>query len=111
VDLGEEEGAEVVLDGRQPPREEAYSYFGPSFRARTTEEEWVAEEETFGITGSTVNSVEVGEVSEDGTFTATVDVSFEDETGTPSFVIEWALVEEDGRWKLDEVLSSSEGDA
>jgi methionine-rich copper-binding protein CopC len=91
--------------------EEAYSYFGPSFRARTSEEAWVAEEETFGITGSTINSVEVGEVSEDGTATATVDVSFEDNTGSPSFVIEWALVEEEGQWKLDEILSSSEGDA
>ncbi len=52
-----------------------------------------------------MNSVVVVEVSE-GTATATVDVSFQDNTGTPRFVITWSLVEEDGEWKLDEVLSA-----
>ncbi len=40
------------------------------------------------------------------TATATVDVSFVDNTGTPRFVIVWNLVKEGGRWKLDSQLSA-----
>lgn len=40
------------------------------------------------------------------TSTATVDVSFADNTGTPHFVIVWSLLREGGRWKLDEQISS-----
>jgi hypothetical protein len=39
-----------------------------------------------------------------------VEVSFEDNTGALYFEIEWAQVQEGGEWKLDEVLSSAEGD-
>ena len=35
VDLGEEEGAEVVLDGREPPREEGF-FFGPTILDNVT---------------------------------------------------------------------------
>jgi hypothetical protein len=40
------------------------------------------------------------------TATATVDVSFVDNTGTPRFVIVWSLLKEGGQWKLDEQISS-----
>ena len=40
------------------------------------------------------------------TTTATVDVSFVDNTGTPRFVIVWNLVQEGGQWKLDSQLSA-----
>lgn len=65
------------------------------------------EEEAQGITGSTINSVEVNEVSED-TATATVDVSFEDDTGSPRFLITWNLVKEDEEWTLDDVSTAEE---
>jgi hypothetical protein len=40
------------------------------------------------------------------TATATVDVSFVDNTDIPRFVITWGLVKEGGEWKLDEQISS-----
>ncbi|ABG05212.1 serine/threonine protein kinase [Rubrobacter xylanophilus DSM 9941] len=83
--------------------DEAYSYFGPTFRATISREDWIADEESFDIRSSRVNSVAVEEVSGD-TATATVDVAFADNTGTPRFVITWSLVKEDGRWKLDEII-------
>lgn len=83
----------------------AYSYFGPTFSSANSETDWVSGEESSGITDSTINSIDVSEVSEDAA-TATVDVSFEDNSGTSHFVITWNLVKEDGEWKLDEVASS-----
>ncbi len=47
VDLGEEEGAEVVLDGREPPREEGF-FFGPTILDGVKGEMRVAREEIFG---------------------------------------------------------------
>jgi malonate-semialdehyde dehydrogenase (acetylating) / methylmalonate-semialdehyde dehydrogenase len=47
VDLGEEEGAEVVLDGREPPREEGF-FFGPTILDKVNGEMRVAREEIFG---------------------------------------------------------------
>src|SRR3712207_3123944 len=47
VDLGEEEGAQVVLDGREPPREEGF-FFGPTILDNVTGEMRVAREEIFG---------------------------------------------------------------
>jgi hypothetical protein len=87
--------------------EEAYSYFGPTFRNTTEEEVWIEEEESYDITSSIVHSVDVEEVSGD-TATATVDVSFEDNTGTPRFSLVWSLVKEDGQWKLDEVTGGGQ---
>jgi hypothetical protein len=35
-----------------------------------------------------------------------VDVGFEDNTGTPRFLITWELVQEGGEWKLNEQVSA-----
>lgn len=86
---------------------EAYSYFGPTFRSANSEESWIDEEESQGITDSTVHSVEVTSIS-DSTAQANVDVSFEDNSGSPNFLLEWSLVQEDGEWKLDELLEGEQ---
>jgi hypothetical protein len=85
--------------------EEAYSYFGPTMRSRQGEASWVASERSFEIQSSTIHSLAVDEVL-GSTATATVDVSFVDNTGNPRFVIVWGLVKEDGEWKLDEQISA-----
>jgi hypothetical protein len=85
--------------------EEAYSYFGPTFRSQHDQASWIAGEQSYQIQGSTVHSLQVDEVI-GTTATATVDVSFVDNTGTPRFVIVWGLVKEDGRWKLDQQFSA-----
>jgi eukaryotic-like serine/threonine-protein kinase len=85
--------------------EGAYSYFGPTFRGQHDQASWIAGEQSYEIQSSTIRSLTVDEVL--GTSaTATVDVSFVDNTGTPRFVIVWSLVQEDGRWKLDSQLSA-----
>ena len=85
--------------------EEAYSYFGPTFRSQHDEASWIAGEQSYEIQSSTIHSLQVDEVL-GKTATATVDVSFVDNTGTPHFVIVWSLVKEGGQWKLDEQISS-----
>jgi hypothetical protein len=85
--------------------EEAYSYFGPTMRSRQNEASWIASEQSYQIQSSTIHSLTVHEVL-GTTATATVDVSFVDNTGTPRFVIVWGLVKEGGAWKLDEQISS-----
>ena len=85
--------------------EEAYSYFGPTFRSQHDEASWIAGEQSYEIQGSTIHSLTVDEMSAT-TATATVDVSFVDNTGTPRFVIVWSMVKEDGQWKLDEQISA-----
>jgi malonate-semialdehyde dehydrogenase (acetylating)/methylmalonate-semialdehyde dehydrogenase len=47
VDIGEQEGAQVVLDGRTPPRPEGF-YLGPTLLDRATSDMRVAREEIFG---------------------------------------------------------------
>src|ERR687890_137070 len=47
VDLGEEEGAEVVLDGREAPLEEGF-FMGPTLLDRVTGDMRVGREEIFG---------------------------------------------------------------
>jgi malonate-semialdehyde dehydrogenase (acetylating)/methylmalonate-semialdehyde dehydrogenase len=47
VDLGESEGAEVALDGREPPLEEGF-FFGPTILDKVKGEMRVAREEIFG---------------------------------------------------------------
>jgi tRNA A-37 threonylcarbamoyl transferase component Bud32 len=85
--------------------EEAYSYFGPTMRSQYSEASWISAEQSYEIQSSTIHSLTVDEVS--GTMaTATVDVSFVDNTGTPRFVIVWSLVKEGGAWKLDSQLSA-----
>ena len=85
--------------------EEAYSYFGPTFRGQHDQASWISSEETFQIQGSTIHSLQVDEVL-GTTATATVDVSFVDNTGTPRFLIVWGLVKESGQWKLNQQFSS-----
>jgi malonate-semialdehyde dehydrogenase (acetylating) / methylmalonate-semialdehyde dehydrogenase len=60
VDLGEEEGAEVVLDGREPPREEGF-FFGPTILDRVNGDMRVAREEIFG---PVLSVVRVGSLDE-----------------------------------------------
>jgi malonate-semialdehyde dehydrogenase (acetylating)/methylmalonate-semialdehyde dehydrogenase len=47
IDLGEEEGAEVVLDGREPPLEEGF-FMGPTLLDNVTGDMRVGREEIFG---------------------------------------------------------------
>src|SRR5215213_4365504 len=85
--------------------EGAYSYFGPTFRSQHDEASWIAGEQSYEIQSSTIHSLTVDEVL--GTSaTATVDVSFVDNTGTPRFVIVWSLLKESGTWRLDEQISA-----
>jgi eukaryotic-like serine/threonine-protein kinase len=87
---------------------EAYSYFGPTFRSQHRQSRWISGEQSYDIRSSTIHSLTVEEVS-GTTATATVDVSFVDNTGTPRFVIVWGLVKEGGQWKLDEQFSAQRG--
>jgi serine/threonine-protein kinase len=85
--------------------EGAYSYFGPTFRSQHDAASWIAGEQSYDIKGSTIHSLTVDQVM-GTTATATVDVSFVDNTGTPRFVIVWSLLKEGGQWKLDSQLSA-----
>ncbi len=108
--VGEEEAVEDAVRDHyeaigEGDFEEAYYYFGPTTRSRQDEAGWVETEEAFQIKSSTIHSLAVDEVL-GSTATATVDVSFEDDTGTPRFVIVWGLLREGGQWKLDEQISA-----
>jgi eukaryotic-like serine/threonine-protein kinase len=85
--------------------EEAYSYFGPTFRSQHDQASWISGERSYAIESSTIHSLTVEEVL-GRTATASVEVSFVDKTGTPRFVIVWGLVKEGGRWKLDRQFSA-----
>ena len=85
--------------------EGAYSYFGPTFRGQHDEASWIAGEQAYEIRSSAIHSLTVDDLL-GTTPTATVDVSFVDNTGTPRFVIVWSLFKEGGRWKLDQQISS-----
>jgi eukaryotic-like serine/threonine-protein kinase len=85
--------------------DEAYSYFGPTFRSQHSQASWSEGEQSYQIQSSTIHSLTEDEVL-GTTATATVDVSFMDNTGTPRFVIVWSLVKEGGQWKLDEQISA-----
>jgi malonate-semialdehyde dehydrogenase (acetylating)/methylmalonate-semialdehyde dehydrogenase len=63
VDLGEEEGAQVVLDGREPPREEGF-FFGPTILDNVSGEMRVAREEIFGPVLSVVRVESLDEAIE-----------------------------------------------
>jgi malonate-semialdehyde dehydrogenase (acetylating)/methylmalonate-semialdehyde dehydrogenase len=65
VDLGEEEGATVVLDGREPPREEGF-FFGPTILDNVNGDMRVAREEIFG---PVLSVVRVGSLDEAIEFT------------------------------------------
>lgn len=80
---------------------EAYSYFSSDFQSGVPQQGWIDEQETFEVTDSTVFSTEVEEVG-GSSATASVEVGFEDNTGSPAFAITWELLKEDGEWRLDE---------
>ena len=63
IDLGEEEGAEVVLDGRTPPREEGF-FMGPTLLDNVTGEMRVGREEIFGPVLSVVRVEDLDEAIE-----------------------------------------------
>ena len=63
VDLGEEEGADVVLDGRTPPREEGF-FLGPTILDGVTGEMRVGREEIFGPVLSVVRVDDLDEAVE-----------------------------------------------
>jgi malonate-semialdehyde dehydrogenase (acetylating)/methylmalonate-semialdehyde dehydrogenase len=63
VDLGEQEGAEVALDGREPPLEEGF-FFGPTILDKVTGEMRVAREEIFGPVLSVVRVESLDEAIE-----------------------------------------------
>jgi eukaryotic-like serine/threonine-protein kinase len=85
--------------------EEAYSYFGPTFRSQHSQADWIAGEQPYQIQSTTINSLQVNEVAGDRA-TATVDVTVLDNTGTPRFLITWNLVKDGGEWRLDYQLSA-----
>ncbi len=63
IDLGEEEGAEVVLDGREPPLEEGF-FLGPTILDKVTGEMRVGREEIFGPVLSVVRVKDLDEAIE-----------------------------------------------
>src|SRR5919112_4761099 len=67
VDLGEEEGATVALDGREPPLEEGF-FFGPTILDNVTADMRVAREEIFG---PVLSVIRVGSLDEAIEFTNT----------------------------------------
>jgi len=86
--------------------EEAFSYFAPAYQDLVNKATWIEKEKSYQIEDVTVNSLEVAEV-EDETATATVDVTFDDNSGTLRFLITWNLVKvEDGNWKLNKPVST-----
>jgi hypothetical protein len=83
----------------------AYSYFGPTYRKLEGRRAWISSEKTYGITASTINYLDV--TYADGiTAAATVDVTFQNDTGAPRFLVTWILTKQDGAWKLDEQTSA-----
>ena len=109
-DLSEEAAVAAAVQGHYEAIgagnfEGAYSYFGPTFRSQHDEASWIAGEQSYEIQSSTIHYLTVDGVLKT-TATATVDVSFVDNTGMPRFVIVWGLVKEDGQWKLDQQISA-----
>ena len=63
IDLGEEEGADVVLDGREPPLEEGF-FLGPTLLDNVTGDMRVGREEIFGPVLSVVRVENLDEAIE-----------------------------------------------
>jgi hypothetical protein len=77
----------MSVRGRSRKRRRRYR--GPTYRGTIDEGRWIAdEEESHGIIGSTVHSLEVEEVSgsaaTESAAAANVEVGFEDNTGSPA---------------------------
>jgi Domain of unknown function (DUF4352) len=83
----------------------AYSYFGPTHRKPEGRRAWISSEKTYGITASSINYLDV--TYADGiTAAATVDVTFQDDTGAPRILVTWILTKQNGAWKLDRRTSA-----
>jgi serine/threonine-protein kinase len=95
-------GSQPAPSGEEAPSEE--SAVAAAIQGHD-EASWIAGEQSYDIQSSTIHSLQVDEVL-GTTATATVDVSFVDNTGTPHFVIVWSLLKEGGQWKLDEQISA-----
>ena len=109
--LSEQEAVAAAVQGHyaaigEGDFQEAYSYFGPTMRSQHDETNWIEGEQSYDIQGSTIHFLTIDEVS-GTTATATVDVSFVDNTGMPRFLIVWSLVKK-GHWKLDAQISAQE---
>ncbi len=63
IEIGEEEGAEVVLDGREPPLEKGF-FMGPTILDKVTGEMRVGREEIFGPVLSVVRASSLDEAIE-----------------------------------------------
>ncbi len=84
--------------------EEAFSYFGADYRQLVDETYWIATQNIYQVRSTAINSLGVDEVRGD-TATVTADVSFEDNTGDPRFLVTWHLVRENEEWKLNKAFS------
>jgi len=77
----------------------ASSYFGPTYRKLEGRRAWTSSEKTYGITTSPINYLDV--TYADGiTAAATVDVTFQDDTGAPRFLVTCILTKQNGARKL-----------
>jgi hypothetical protein len=83
---------------------EAFSYFGADYQRLVDETFWISTQNTYQVQPTAINSLGVDEVRGD-TATVTVDVSFEDNTGNPRFLITWHLARENEGWKLNKAFS------
>ncbi len=78
--------------------------FSPTYRQLEGRRAWISSERTYGITAPIINYLDV--TYADGIATSTVDVTFQDDTGAPRFLVTWILTKQDGVWKLDRQTSS-----
>jgi hypothetical protein len=87
--------------------QKAYSYFGPTIRSQVPQQGWIDSHRADQIRGTTINSLKVNSVSGNQA-NATVDVTSQDKTGAPRFLLTWNLVKESGQWKLDDQASGQQ---
>ena len=79
--------------------------FSPTYRQLEGRRAWISSERTYGITASTINYLEVT-YADSITAAATVDMTFQNDTGAPRFLVTWILTKQDGAWKLDQQTSA-----
>jgi len=81
-------------------------YRGPTYRGTIDEGRWIADEESYGITGSTHHPLFVGRWGLGERGHRRRERELRGRRRIPRFLITWKLVKEGGRWKLDEQLSA-----
>lgn len=79
--------------------QKAYSYFGPTIGGQVPQQGWIDSHRADQIRGTTINSLKVNNASGNQA-NATVDVTSQDKTGAPHFLLTWNLVKESGQWTL-----------